>query len=120
MTTTVWAAVDLPGFHRWPDAPDHRDYLRARHRHLFRITPEVRVDHRDRDVEFHDLGDLVRAWWGTDLSGRECGALSCEDIAHELGNHLYALGLTVVRVTVSEDGECGATLTYDAEDLPCS
>jgi hypothetical protein len=99
--TTVWATVDLPGFHCWPTAPPRRAYLRDRHRHLFRITAEVKVAHDDRDVEFHDLADLIRAWW------------AAESLAHELGAALCGPSqqLAVTRITVSEDGECGATIT---------
>ena len=110
MTVTVWTTVSVPGFHRWPDATDARSYLADRHRHLFRITAHVAVAHDDRDVEFHDLQDLIRAWWGPVT--RECGASSCEDLARQVRNHLKEdHRLDVVSVEVSEDGESGATVT---------
>lgn len=115
LNVTVWAGVELPGFHRWPTAPDSRDYLRSRHRHLFGITAHVAVGHDDRDVEFHDLQDLIRAWWAAAPAtgpARECGPMSCEALARELWTYLEAdHGLTVSRIDVCEDGECGATLT---------
>lgn len=107
--TTVWTVVKLPGFHRWALAPDHRAYLRDRHRHLFHVRVEVAVSHDDRDVEFHDLQDEIRRWWGsgtTDHEGR-----SCEQIARRLGAVLQMAGIKVIRVIVSEDGESGATVT---------
>lgn len=112
-TTNVWAEVRLPGFHHWPAAPDHRSYLRARHRHLFHITTTVAVAHDDRDTEFHDLGDIVRGWWGP--GARECGPASCETLARTLADYLRAQGLRVVEVAVSEDGEAGATVTVQQE-----
>lgn len=109
MLTTVWTRIVLPGFHRWPGAGGQRQYLADRHRHLFVIEVEVPVVHDDRDVEFHDLQDLIRQWWGPDA--REWGAASCEHIAKELLAHLQgAHGINPSRVTVSEDGESGATL----------
>lgn len=104
---TVWAEARLPGFHHWPDAPLHRSYLAQRHRHLFHIRATVRVTHDDRDVEFHDLADAIRAWWGPE--DRECVSRSCEALARELAGHLLERGMTVTQVDVSEDGETGAT-----------
>lgn len=106
----VWAKVLLPGFHRWPDAPPNRTYLAAKHRHLFHVTATVEVGHSNREVEFHDLHDIIRTWWGgTDLGIRDWGTASCEVMARELLDHLSDdHDLTPVRVEVSEDGEAGA------------
>ncbi|MFJ8043775.1 hypothetical protein ACIRBX_25065 [Kitasatospora sp. NPDC096147] len=111
---TVWAEVRLPGFHHWPAAPEHRSYLRARHRHLFHIKASVRAVHDDRDTEFHDLADLMRAWWGP--GDRECGAASCEALARSLAEHLVGIGLRVEEIAVSEDGEAGAIVRLPAEE----
>lgn len=111
---TVWARVALPGFHCWTAAAGRRGYLAARHRHLFIITATARTS-RDRQVEFHDLADLVREWWGP--GAREWGGASCESIARDLAGHLAARRIDVASVDVSEDGEAGATYT-PAEDHP--
>ena len=80
---TVWARVGLPGFHEWPGAAGTRAYLAARHRHLFIVTAWARVGHDDRDTEFHDLSDTIRAWWGPG-EAREWGDASCETLARRL------------------------------------
>lgn len=113
-STTVWATIKQIGWHRWPTAPEVRDYLAVRHRHLFGIRAEVSVQHSDRDVEFHDLQDDMRAWSG--YAPREFGMRSCEDLAHELGAWLTDQGYRVVSVSVDEDGECGATALYSYEE----
>lgn len=105
LNRTIWTNVHLIGWHYWPNAPEPRDYLRASHRHEFHIRPEVRVSHDDRDIEFHDLRDIITEWWVP-----EQGTNSCETIARNLWDHLTGLGLTVISVTVSEDGYEGATL----------
>lgn len=107
---TVWAKVALPGFHRWPGATGRRAYLADRHRHLFHIRAEVAAGHDDRDVEFHDLQDLIRDWWGPDT--RDHGSNSCEHLARALGQYLTDEGCTVVSVEVSEDDECGAVVRF--------
>jgi hypothetical protein len=103
---TVWATVDLPGFHRWPSAPPRRTYLASTHRHLFRVTAHAAVTHDDRETEFHDLADAIREWWGP--GARHWDDASCETIARRLAVHLAARCVPVVTVEVSEDGQCGA------------
>lgn len=107
---TVGTKITAPGFHRWPGATGVRAYLADRHRHLFHLEAVVEVAHDERDIEFHDLQDAMRAWWGP--APRECGDASCETLARQLATHLeHELGCTVVSVTVSEDGESWATYT---------
>lgn len=101
----------MPGIHCWPGARGRRAYLGRRHRHMFHIGVRVSVKHSDRDVEFHDLQDLVRIWWGAGT--RELGDLSCEQIAAEIGASLIQQGLAVVSVDVSEDAESGATVQFE-------
>lgn len=108
MNRTVWATWQQEGFHRWPSAPSHRDYLSVRHRHLFKFRAEVTVTQNDRQIEFHDLLDQCKRLY----AGRtDFDRMSCEDIAEALVHHLTGLyPLSIVAVTCSEDGECGATL----------
>lgn len=105
LNRTIWTNVHLIGWHRWPGATGHRDYLAARHRHEFHVRPEIVVSHDDREIEFHDLRDIVIGWWQP-----EQGDNSCETIARDLWAYLESLGLTVASITVSEDGYEGATL----------
>lgn len=119
-STTITAKVAEPGIHYWPDAPKRRGYLAEPHRHLFVARATVVVDHHDRAVEFHDLGDdlhsALRGCTGTLAYGEhstsllDFGAQSCEDLATSI---LMALEVTydVVEVSVSEDDEFSATVT---------
>lgn len=107
--TTIGARITVPGFHRWPGATGQRAYLADRHRHLFHVEAVAHVTHDERDVEFHDLQDMLRAWWGA--PPRECGSDSCETLARDLTGHLEEAGVLVQSVTVSEDGEAWATHT---------
>lgn len=111
--TRIFVRFREPGWHRWPDAPDTREYLADRHRHVFHYEVSMLVMHDERDVEFHDLLDEAR-----DLlpSTGQFGSCSCETIAREMCEELSIAypGRRVI-VTVSEDGECGATVR-DEED----
>lgn len=103
------------GWHRWPDAPEHRGYLANAHRHEFHVEVCMRVNHPDREIEFHDLKENVAAI----SPGEDLETLSCEMIARD-----YIDGLTecygvraVVYVEVWEDGECGAHVEPDEPDV---
>lgn len=114
--STITARFTAPGLHRWPGAPDRRAYLRDLHRHLFRVEVVAAMGHNDREVEFHDLAEQAAQmfeWMGSEYHPATrlvtFGARSCEMLAAELAALLTEEGLTLVRVTVSEDGENDGT-----------
>lgn len=110
VTSRIWVTFRLPGIHRYPDAPDEVAYLRNEHRHVFHFRVEVNVYHDDREIEFHMFLNEVRGWYQD--STLQLDHKSCEMLARELLTKLAARwpGRTFT-VDVSEDGECGATLT---------
>lgn len=116
---TITARAAAAGLHHWPDAPRRRLYLREPHRHLFIARATLAVDHDERDVEFHDLGDalteaLVSAapskamgQYGSSL--HDFGAQSCEALARHC-LLILSLRYKVLAVSVSEDDEFSATV----------
>lgn len=116
---TITARTRVVGFHRWPDAPDHLSYLRELHRHEFGFAVEAAVGHGDRAVEFHELRAVMDREMpnladdvkyhpngaGGHPAGLVFGCRSCEHLAEGMGGRLEGLGYTVLKVTVSEDGE---------------
>lgn len=73
-----------------------------------------RVQHEDREVEFHDLIDeakqeLVNSY-RVENGIYQFGEDSCETIARKLSESLARNYKRAVGVEVSEDGECGATV----------
>lgn len=108
---SITVALELQGWHSWPDATPKRNYLAALHRHLFNVEVTVEVFHNDRDVEFHDLRDVVTKWWGDQHSQEDRG--SCEGIASQLHDFFAAYLSDGRRITVSvgEDGEAWATVS---------
>jgi hypothetical protein len=108
----VWAKLTFEGWHSWPDAPEHRFYLRSSHRHLFHVTVEVPVTHDNRQIEFHDLLDKAKVAVA-DLP-RSLGSMSCEQIAVHIGERVReTMVVPWVNVVVSEDGEVGASVTVE-------
>ena len=112
----VTAKFTCPGTHSWSDATGEREYLSHTHRHLFTCTVTVVVTHDDRQVEYHDLRDLILQWVMTYplASGdmREFGNNSCEHLARDLWQNMVERNkLLVYEVSVSEDDEFTSTLS---------
>lgn len=109
--TTVWVTFDKVGFHCYPDAPEEVAYLKDRHRHVFKFFVEITVTHDDREIEFHMLKNWITSLY--DHGALEVDHKSCEMLANDLLHRIvrkYDCTFRNVRVTVSEDGECGATV----------
>lgn len=97
----MWVTLEFEAWHRWPDAPAKHEYLRSRHRHLFKVRIAWEVAELDREFEFIErkrdcleaierVKPLAENW-------------SCETWATELRKLFGAAS-----VSVSEDGENGA------------
>jgi hypothetical protein len=108
----IWVTYQKEGIHRYPDAPKGVEFLRNPHRHMFHFKVQIEVFHDDRDIEFilfkRELEGLYTD--GTlQLDYRSCEMMA-DDLADYIkvnypGRHLI--------ITVSEDGENGATCYYD-------
>lgn len=116
--TKIWITFAIPGIHCYPDAPEDVAYLRSPHRHLFKFKVTLSVFHDDREVEFHQLLNWCRAQYQGDLT---VDYKSCEMIARELAYKLTCYSATprYIEVEVSEDGECGAVVVMNPEDMVC-
>lgn len=118
---SVWTTLSVPGFHNWPEAPASVKHLRERHRHLFKIKVELGVNHNERQVEFQLLQAnlegfiLNEGMFDQGPLGVEFKDRSCESIAQALMGFLidFYPSCYPYQVTVSEDGESGATLRVD-------
>ena len=112
---SVWVTVRSAqeGFHNWPEAPGRKTYLRHRHRHLFHYEVSLQVMELNRQVEFHDLLHSMQ-----DRLSPDWGAMSCEMIALELAQFATQQFKMNARVSVFEDGECGATVEVDYDEEP--
>jgi hypothetical protein len=103
---SVWATLTREGFHHWPDAPEADRHLRHEHRHLFYLRAETAVEDHDREISFEELRTALDLGW----PGPALGRRSCEQVAADLSDYLSERFGRPVSVTVSEDGEAGATV----------
>lgn len=99
---------EVPGFHRYPNAPKFCAYLSQRHRHIFNIRCYFNVSHNEREIEINtaqlDIEKHLKERFGYPC---EFGDMSCESICEYLLNSYRELD----RVEVTEDGYGGASLT---------
>ena len=116
MAARVIAVVRVPGFHRWPEAPEVVRFLRERHRHVFTVRCEWVVGGDDRQVEFFVAQGWIRsalATWPSDQRGIEFDRRSCETIARNVAEVLSAFGYPAPSaVEVWEDDEDGSRVEF--------
>lgn len=107
--TEVWVTTQFEAFHRWKDAPEGVAFLRHYHRHVFKVRVGVAVGHNDRAVEFfqlkEQLDEYLHVHWRGSMTDH-----SCEAMAQDIVGYLQSQSLSVLYVSVSEDGENGAVV----------
>ena len=118
----IWVTFQKEGIHKYPGADtdpslatgDEYDvsFLGYPHRHIFHFTVAIQVFHNDRDIEFIQF----KRWLENSFRDgvMQLDHKSCEMISDEL----YMLIANRypnrdIEITVSEDGENGATIYYN-------
>lgn len=102
----VFGTLQFEAIHCWPEAPEQVSYLRVPHRHLFKLEFRCRVNHNDRDIEFIMMKHQIQGFCDQMYAYKYIGRTSCEQIAEAILNQYPEVG----GVTVSEDGENGASV----------
>ena len=117
----IWVTFRKEGIHMYPAAltdpalktNDQYDvsFLGTPHRHIFHFTVGIQVFHNDRDIEF-----IQFKRWLENLYSQGTlvlNFLSCEMISDELYEAIASrYPDRDIEITVSEDGENGATIHY--------
>lgn len=117
----IWVTFQKEGVHLYPAAKDDPNlatggwddvsFLGYAHRHMFHFRVAIDVFHDDRDIEFIQFKRWLESLYNTNTL--ELNHKSCEMIAEELAqkiNQQYP-GRSIT-ITVAEDNENGATLTF--------
>ena len=117
----IWVTFQKEGIHLYPAAAtdpnlatgDEWDvsFLGVAHRHIFHFNVGIQVFHDDRDIEFIQFKRWLEKLYNEKTL--ELNHRSCEMIAQELAEviHNQYPGRSM-EITVSEDGENGATLNF--------
>lgn len=121
-SSMIWVTFRKEGLHKYPAALDDPNlatgeaddvsFLGYIHRHIFHFKVSIEVFHDDRDIEFIQFKRWLESLYadGTlQLDYKSCEMI-CDDLAQQINNKYPGRKLTL---TVSEDGENGATIEYE-------
>jgi hypothetical protein len=118
----IWITFTREGIHCYPAAATDPNlatgdiydvsYLANPHRHIFHFTVSIEVKHNDRDIEFIQF----KRWLENSFNDGvlQLDHKSCEMISDDLYTFIAErYPNRDVHITVSEDGENGATIFYN-------
>ena len=118
----IWVTFRKEGIHKYPAAledpklatGDEYDvsFLGYPHRHIFHFKVEIEVFHDDRDIEFIQFKRWLEKLYSEktlELDYKSCEMI-CDDLAQQINNKYPGRKISL---TVSEDGENGATIDYE-------
>ncbi len=119
---TIFVTFQKEGIHCYPAAAtdpalktgDMYDvsFLGTPHRHIFHFNVSIEVFHNDRDIEFIQFKRWLLNLYSTgtlELDYKSCEMLS-DDLYYQIAARYPDRDITI---TVSEDGENGATIYYN-------
>jgi len=118
-TRKIWVTFSREGIHKYPAAAtdpalESVRFLSYPHRHTFHFKVAIEVTHNDRDIEFIILKRWLESLYGDGII--QLDYMSCEMIAEALYEKINArYPGRAVEITVSEDAENGATLSWEAK-----
>jgi hypothetical protein len=118
----IWVTFRKEGIHKYPAALDDPklktgdeydvSFLGYPHRHIFHFTVSIEVFHNDRDIEFIQFKRWLESLYSTGVV--ELNYKSCEMISDDLYEQIASrYPDRDIHITVSEDGENGATIYYN-------
>jgi hypothetical protein len=118
----IFVTFQKEGIHCYPAAAtdpalktgDQYDvsFLGTPHRHIFHFNVAIEVFHNDRDIEFIQFKRWLQNLYseGTlELNYKSCEMIS-DDLYNQIGTRYPDRN---IEITVSEDGENGATIYYN-------
>jgi hypothetical protein len=122
LKSKIWVTFRKEGVHLYPAALDDPklatggwddvSFLGVPHRHIFHFKVEIEVFHDDRDIEFIQFKRWMERLYDVEevlsLNHKSCEMIA-EDLAGQINNRYPGRDMTI---TVSEDGENGATLEF--------
>lgn len=117
----IWVTFRKEGIHAYYDAAhdpklktgDQYDvsFLGMPHRHIFHFTVAIQVFHNDRDIEFIQFKRWLENLYSEGTI--QLDHKSCEMISDELYEQIASrYPDREIEITVAEDGENGATISY--------
>lgn len=120
----IWVTFQKEGIHKYPAALEDPDlatgdeydvsFLGYPHRHKFHFRVAISVTHNDRDIEFIQFQRWLENLYKEDVI--QLDYKSCEMMSDDLFDQISAkYPGRDVKIEISEDGENGAYIEYDAQ-----
>lgn len=120
----IWVTFQKEGIHKYPAAltdpalatGDEYDvsFLGYPHRHMFHFRVAIKVTHNDRDIEFIQFKRWLENLYKDDVI--QLDYKSCEMMSDDLFDQIVAkYPGRDIKIEISEDGENGALVEYDAQ-----
>lgn len=120
----IWVTFQKEGIHKYPAAltdpalatGDEYDvsFLGYPHRHMFHFRVAIKVTHNDRDIEFIQFKRWLENLYKDNVI--ELYYKSCEMMSDDLFDQIVAkYPGRDIKIEISEDGENGALVEYDAQ-----
>lgn len=117
----IWVTFQKEGLHKYPAALndpnlatggwDDVSFLGYIHRHIFHFKVQIEVTHTDRDIEFIQFKRELENLYKDNVI--QLDFKSCEMMSDDLANYIIdKYPNRDLTITVSEDGENGATCFY--------
>lgn len=124
---SIFVTFQKEGIHKYPGADtdpklatgdwDDVSFLGVPHRHIFHFRVEIDVQHNDRDIEFIQFKRWLERLYSQGTL--QLDYKSCEMMAEDLSKEIaIKYPHRLFNITVSEDGENGATLYFEPEYDP--
>jgi len=118
----IWVTFQQEGIHKYPGADTDKklatgdeydvSFLGYPHRHIFHFKVAIQVFHNDRDIEFIQFKRWLMNSFRDEVM--QLDHKSCEMISDELYHYIACrYPDRDIEITVSEDGENGATIYYN-------
>lgn len=119
----IYVTFQKEGIHNYPAAltdsklktNDEYDvsFLGYPHRHIFHFNVAIQVFHNDRDIEFIQFKRWLIGLYSSEKQVLSLDYKSCEMISDDLYEQIASrYPERDIEITVSEDGENGATIYY--------
>lgn len=119
----IYVTFQKEGIHNYPAAltdsklktNDEYDvsFLGYPHRHIFHFNVAIQVFHNDREVEFIQIKRWLIGLYSSEKQVLSLDYKSCEMISDDLYERIASrYPDRDIEITVSEDGENGATIYY--------
>jgi len=106
----IWVTAECEGFHSYEKAPSEVEFLKHRHRHIFKVKVWIEIFHDDRELEFIMFKRFVEQQIKAIFFKFDGSCEQYSDVLYKEIEDKYSK--RDIKISISEDGENGSEITY--------